>query len=502
MQEINLYDLIRHYIKYWYFIVGATVIGLFGGLIYSQYIQKPLYKSNATLLVVNNNPTTSKSDTTLINNYQQLIKSRRVIEPVISKLNINESFQSVVGAIETSSDKDTEVIKLAYSSGSAERSKELLDGTIESFKDQVKELYEKENIQVVDSASISFEPFNVNKRLQLALAGAVGLLASIIILFFVYDFKINNKNKPKNKPTSKPNKSKPSILSRYIKKSAAIRKYLTEKHQVKSAERKAKRELEKQKREEERKAKDKNKVQEQKAKARKRAAQKAAATKKAKAEMAEQAKRDEAERILRLEEEKIKQASLEKQRLIAEAEAKKVHELKEIEAKKAQAIKEARAIEKAKQRQAKKEERIAKAKATFEEIKRRTAEERIRIAEERKQAKIQRAKQSKIEARKRAAQKAAATRKAKAEKAKKEKLAREAEIKKVLQKGRQTRAKQAAEFMAKAEASSESAKLKADKAFKDAVNMVSKVAQNTQTFGKTFMASLPKEPNKKSKEKK
>ena len=502
MQEINLYDLIRHYLKYWYFIVGATVLGLIGGFIYNQYIQVPLYKSNATLLVVNSNSTSSKSDTTLINNYQELIKSRRVIEPVMGSLGINQSYQSVVGSIETSSDKDTEVIKLSYSSKDPERSKEVLDGTITSFKEQVKQLYDKENIQVVDGASISFEAYNVNKKLQLALAGAVGLLASIIILFFVYDFQINNQNKPKSKPTTKPKKRKPSILSRYIAKSGAMRKSISEKRQTKAAERKANREVLNQKRAEDRKARDKKKAQEQKAKARKRAAQKAAATKKTKAEMIEQAKRAEAERLIRIEEEKAQQIAREQQRAIAEAEAKKARELREAEAKKAQAIKQSKAIERAKQRQAKKEARIAKAKATIEEIKKRAAEERTRLAEERKLAKIQKAEQAKIDARKRAAQKAAATRKAKAEKAKQEKLAREAEIAKVLQKGRKTRAKQAAEFMAKAEASSESAKLKADQAFKDAIKMVSKAAQSTQSLGKTFMASLPKVPIKKSKEKK
>ena len=426
MQEINLYELLKHYAKYWYFIVGATLLGLIAGLIYNNIIQVPLYKSNATLIVVNTAGSTVKSDTTLINNYQQLLKSRRVIEPVISERNINDSYQAVVGSVDTTNEKDTEVIKVSYSSTSPEQSQTVLNATIESFKNKIKDIYDKDNIQVVDGASISYEPYNVSKAMQLALASAVGLLSSIIILFFVYDYKLSTKDKPKSDK-----KRKPSILARYHAKTSAIRKSRKAKKQV----RKAKRELKNQAKSQARSAAEAQKATERKAEARRQASAKAVATKKAKAEMIAQARKEEAERIVKLEQLKAKQIADAKKLALAEAEAKK-----------AEIIKQEIALKKAQDRQERREMRVAKIKSSIENTKKNMAEARKSREQQRADAQLEQAKQAKAEARKKAAAKAVATKKAKAQKAKKAELEKQAEIARVAALGKAKRAEQAAKF--------------------------------------------------------
>jgi capsular polysaccharide biosynthesis protein len=463
VQEINLYELLKHYAKYWYFIVGATLLGLIAGLIYNNFIQVPLYKSNATLIVVNNAGTTVKSDTTLINNYQQLLKSRRVIEPVITESNINDSYKAVVGSVDTTNEKDTEVIKVSYSSTSPEQSQNVLNATIESFKNKIKDIYGKDNIQVVDGASISYEPYNVSKSLQLALASAVGLLSSIIILFFVYDYKLSTKDKPKSGT-----KRKPTILARYHAMSSAIRKTLKAKKQV----RKAKRELKNQAKAQARKLAEIQKAIERKAEARKQATAKAIATKKAKAEMIAQAHRDEAERIMKIKQLKAKQiadakkSELVKAEMIVQArkeEAERIVKLEELkseqiadakklalaeaEAKKAEIIKQGIALKKAQDRKERREMLVAKIKSSIENTKNSMAEARKIREQQRADAQLEQAKQAKAEARKKAAAKARATKKAKAQQAKKAELDKQAAISRVAAIGKAKRAEQAAKYI-------------------------------------------------------
>ena len=420
MQEINLYDLLKHYAKYWYFIVATTLLALIAGLIYNNFIQVPLYKSNATLIVVNTSGTTVKSDATLINNYQQLLKSRRVIEPVISERSIKDSYQAVVGSVDTTNEKDTEVIKVSYSSTSPEQSQIVLSATIESFKNKIKDIYGNDNIQVVDGASIAYEPYNVSKAMQLALAAAVGLLASIIILFFIYDYKLTTKDKPKSD-----SKRKPSILARYHAKSSAIRKA-----------RKVKRELKSQAKAQARKLAEVQKAIERKAEARRQASAKAIATKKAKAEMIAQAHKDEAERIIKIEQLKAKQIADAKKLALAEAEAKK-----------AEIIKQGTALKKAQDRQERREIRIAKIKSTIESTKKNIADSRKRREQQRLAAQLEQVKQAKAEARKKAAAKARAIKKAKAQQAKKAELDKQAEIARVVAIGKAKRAEQAAKYI-------------------------------------------------------
>jgi capsular polysaccharide biosynthesis protein len=212
VQEINLYDLIKYYFRYWYVIVLFTLAGLLAGVVYNTYIQQPNYRSSATLFVSNVDQISSTTGSVLINNYMELIKSRRVLEPVISELRLNKDYDQLVGAVSVNNQKDTAIIKLAVVSDSPTSSKDIANATVESFKNQINELYGKENIQVVDSASLPINPYNVRKNLQILLAGAAGLLLAIIIIFFTYDYKLSNGTLNKNKEKQP---KKPSAYSRF-----------------------------------------------------------------------------------------------------------------------------------------------------------------------------------------------------------------------------------------------------------------------------------------------
>ena len=222
MQEINLYHLLKFYAKNWFVIVIATVIGLSAGVIYNNFIQVPMYKSTATLLVINTDVKDAASTATLINNYSEIIKSRRVLENVITSNNINLSYESLAGSVDTTTSKDTQVIKLNVTTKSPQDSEKVTNGIISTFKTEIKNLYNKENIKIVDTASYSSTPYNVRTGLQLILASMVGFMGSIIGLFFFYDYRLNN---PKPKKTAKKKTVKKATpVKKTTKKAAPAKK--------------------------------------------------------------------------------------------------------------------------------------------------------------------------------------------------------------------------------------------------------------------------------------
>jgi capsular polysaccharide biosynthesis protein len=192
VQDINLYHLLKFYVKKWPFVIGLTVIGTLAGFVYNTYVQVPLYKSDATLLLVNTDSTKVAQNTTLINNYIELLKSRRVLEPVLNHQNHVMSYEELASAITATNDKGTEVIKVSIATKNADTSKKLADGVVASFRDEVKNIYELDNVSVVDNASQPGEPYNVHKVLFLAIASVVGFILSITVLFFVYDLRLSN----------------------------------------------------------------------------------------------------------------------------------------------------------------------------------------------------------------------------------------------------------------------------------------------------------------------
>ena len=203
MEEINLYDLMKHYVKFWALIVDLTIVGLVAGLIYNSYIQKPIYKSTSTLILIDGPIANDSSKATTIKNYQEIIKSRRVLEPVIKNLKLNQTYDQLVANTESDNNKDTEVLTISISTSNPKTSKDVVDATINSFKSEIKQLYGQDNTKLVDIANTPDQPDNVHKIMQLIIATMAGFIASLVVVFFIYDFRLSGVKRNK-KPAKKP----------------------------------------------------------------------------------------------------------------------------------------------------------------------------------------------------------------------------------------------------------------------------------------------------------
>jgi capsular polysaccharide biosynthesis protein len=217
VEEINLYDLLKYYAKNWLIILSAIFVGAIVGLVYTFFIQTPLYKSQATILVVGQRTT---QDSTINNNYTELFKSRRVLDPVIGDKQYGGSYEQLLSNTTATNNKDTDVILVSIATTDAKKSQELLSASLDSFKKQADNLYSSNNIKVVDSASMPDSAYNVSILLQLGLSIVATVMITIIVLFFIYDYyssqlkpiqkpKSNAKSKSK-KTTSKKTSEKPS----------------------------------------------------------------------------------------------------------------------------------------------------------------------------------------------------------------------------------------------------------------------------------------------------
>jgi protein tyrosine kinase modulator len=222
VQDINLYHLLKFYAKKWLWIVIFTTIGALAGFIYNTYIQVPLYKSDATLLLVSTEDRKIGQDSTLINNYIELLKSRRVLEPALVRQGHVMSYNELAASTTATNEKNTEVIKLSIASKDPQMSKRLVDGVVASFKDEVKKLYKLDNINIVDNASQASAPYNVHTILFISLTTAAGFISSIILLFFIYDLCFARKNNEHALTVQEPKKRKPTRQGGFVNKVVAM----------------------------------------------------------------------------------------------------------------------------------------------------------------------------------------------------------------------------------------------------------------------------------------
>ena len=209
VEEINLYDLLRFYIKKWLTIAIFVMIGGIVGIAYTYYIQTPQYESKATLLLVGTNRTAVNQESVALNNYVELFKSRRVLEPVIADQGYDKGYDALASGVTAQGVKGTDVINVSIKTPDAKQSKALLESAIESFRNEAKELYGNSSIKIntVDAASTPKSPSNVRPAIQIGLTTAAGFILAIIGLFFVYDYR---HSQPKAVKADEPRSNEPA----------------------------------------------------------------------------------------------------------------------------------------------------------------------------------------------------------------------------------------------------------------------------------------------------
>ena len=231
MEEINLYDLLKYYAKNWLILLSAIFVGAIIGLVYTGFVQTPLYKSEATMLVVGSR---TAQDSTINNNYTELFKSRRVLNTVIEAEGYSGDYNQLVGRTTATNEKDTDVIRVSIADTDARKSEQLLAASLDVFKEEATGLYGSNatgtsNIKTVDTANVPIKAYNVNVLLQIGLAVSASFFLAIIVLFFIYDYR-SSQAPPATKSGSvkKPKSTRPKNAKQTKDKPAASKAKTTE----------------------------------------------------------------------------------------------------------------------------------------------------------------------------------------------------------------------------------------------------------------------------------
>lgn len=219
MEEINLYELLRFYTRKWLIILLSVILGAGIGAGYTYYIQKPQYKSTATLLLVGTGRALNQ-ESIVLNNYVQLFESRRVLSPIIAESGYSNGYDALAASTTAENIKGTDIINVSITTHDPKTSKSLLDAAIEKFRKEAKILYGDNTVKisVVDAADEATAPTNFKPLQQIALATIAAFALIIVALFFIYDYKSSRKSlapiiEPINKPILLPMSSPVDVPS-------------------------------------------------------------------------------------------------------------------------------------------------------------------------------------------------------------------------------------------------------------------------------------------------
>lgn len=196
MEEIDLKELFEFIKKKIGLLITITVVICLLGCIYGLFIQKPMYKSYTTIILGGNETTASEtitqSDITLnknlVDTYAEIVKSRRVLEQVIAELDLEETYEELSNKISVSAVNNTEIIKITVADSNPIEAKNVANVTANFFSKEVVKLYNMNNVNVLDEANETNEPYNINIPKQVIIYFFIGIIIALSILFIIFYF--------------------------------------------------------------------------------------------------------------------------------------------------------------------------------------------------------------------------------------------------------------------------------------------------------------------------
>lgn len=192
MEEIDLKEFVMLFWNRKVSIILITIIFMLIGIIYSVGFVTPKYTSSTTLLLATSESSNSKTNTIttsditlnskLVSTYSELVKSKNVTRQVISNLGIDETEDELRDSITVSSVKDTELIKISVTDKNATNAYNIANEIAKVFTQKVSEIYNINNVQVLDQAEVSSVPSNINHTKDVIMFTFVGLFVAIVFV--------------------------------------------------------------------------------------------------------------------------------------------------------------------------------------------------------------------------------------------------------------------------------------------------------------------------------
>ena len=196
MEEINLKELMWYLYRKKLIIIISTFIIVSVSMIYFGIIREPKYVSSTTLILTGFsadngneiNPNDFTINSKLVGTYQEITKTRKVLNQVINNLGLDYTASELANHISVTKVNDAEMIKISVSDKNAELACKIADEIALIFSQEVKEIYNVSNITIIDVAEIASSSSNISFLKATLISFILGFILSLGIVFIIFYF--------------------------------------------------------------------------------------------------------------------------------------------------------------------------------------------------------------------------------------------------------------------------------------------------------------------------
>ncbi len=185
--EIDLGELFFVLLGHWKRIALAAVLAAAVVFAYCRFLVTPQYESTAKLYVLSKSTSlTSLADvqlgTSLTQDYMEVVNSRPVLEEVIDKLELEDTYEELRDRLTVENKTDTRILSITVRDPDPEKAKEIVDGVAEASADFIADRMDQDAPNVFENGYVNRKKVSPATVRNAVVGGLVGGLLAVMLV--------------------------------------------------------------------------------------------------------------------------------------------------------------------------------------------------------------------------------------------------------------------------------------------------------------------------------
>ena len=201
IDEIDLFELFRAILKHIKLIIVLCILFGLGGFFGTKLLITPTYTASTSIYLT---PQINESgaldynsqiaNSKLVTNVVNLLTQNNIMSEVAKDAGL-ENASSVKKCVTVTNQTDTEIVTITATTTDPKLSKDIANGTVNTFIKTMQKNLNVRNIEVVDKAKLSYVPSGPNVKKNTLLATLVGFVlgCGYAVLRFLFDNRLRTK---------------------------------------------------------------------------------------------------------------------------------------------------------------------------------------------------------------------------------------------------------------------------------------------------------------------
>ena len=198
MEEIDISQLLDYFKSKIVYIFFAMALAFALSALYVYNFRVPEYTSYTTVLLTQSGESINANDlnmnNSLVSNYSEIIKSKRVLKQVIDNLGLEVTFGELQGKVVVAEVNDTDLLKISVTDADSELAADIANEIADVFVKEIPLIYGTQNTSIIDVAEVSEIASSASALKIIAIITVAGAFVAVGVIFVLFYFDTSIKS--------------------------------------------------------------------------------------------------------------------------------------------------------------------------------------------------------------------------------------------------------------------------------------------------------------------